>query len=304
MHDQHPDRLNPHPKPAEPSAAEMSRMLSSLARKGAALMATAGDPDGPVRAYHLVTPGDARGRRKRDTATTAIERPVHGDLVRYARQRGWLNTDGLERVFRLSESGALALRRGLAPQPAMDNAAHVAVHRQPTVSNGLSPIARLRQRRGSDGQAALTSLQADAAERLAQDFNRGQMQPRVTTNWQQLALGLTADRSSSVRLGIEVTEGVSAAQERLRSALNDAGPEFADVLLDVCCLEVGMETLERRRGWPHRTAKIILALALDRLSRHYGLAATGANRTGRTGQIHHWGTSDFRPQASGSFDHP
>jgi len=66
------------------------------------------------------------------------------------------------------------------------------------------------------------------------------------------------------------------------------------VLIDVCCHLKGLEEAERAAGWPQRSAKIVLQLALTSLARHYGLE-TAPHVGGSSGVVRHWGSGDYRP---------
>jgi hypothetical protein len=132
-----------------------------------------------------------------------------------------------------------------------------------------SPLVWLARRKGRDGIALIAPEQLQAGERLRADFTRAQMMPRVTSNWSS---SIARDRRSGSNPA-NLADTVIAARQRVRHALNAAGPEFSGLLLDVCCFLKGLDDVERERRWPSRSAKVVLQLGLDRLARHYGLGS-------------------------------
>jgi hypothetical protein len=136
---------------------------------------------------------------------------------------------------------------------------------QVMVNDSESPLAWLARRKGRDGRAMIGPDQFLAGERLRADFTRGHLTPRVTSNW--TGIGQTQGSGG----GGEMTDLIVASRQRVRMALEACGPEFSGLLLDICCFLRGLEDVERERGWPSRSAKVVLQLALDRLARHYGL---------------------------------
>jgi hypothetical protein len=129
-----------------------------------------------------------------------------------------------------------------------------------------SPLAWLARRKGRDGRALIAPVQLQAGERLRAEFTRAHLMPRITSNWSAAVSDGRRGQTPAV-----FTEAVIGARERVRRALDAAGPEFAGVLVDVCCFLKGLADVEGERGWPARSGKVVLQLGLDRLARHYGL---------------------------------
>lgn len=164
------------------------------------------------------------------------------------------------------------------------------------VNAAESPLAWLARRKDKDGARLIDATQLAAGERLRADFTRAGLTPRVTANW--IAPVAQGRRGGDGEGSAAFADVVLAAKQRVAQALDAVGPEFAGLLLDVCCFLKGLETVERERRWPPRTARIVLSLGLDRLARHYGITveARGGNRA----PMRAWQAPGARPTMDGN----
>jgi uncharacterized protein DUF6456 len=144
-----------------------------------------------------------------------------------------------------------------------------------SIDEAESPLGWLARRKGRDGQPLIEAVQFQAGERLRTDFTRANLTPNVTSSWDPSRAQGRRGQSG----GGTFSDAVVAAREQVNRALEAVGPEFADVLLNVCCFLKGLEDVERARRWPPRSAKVVLQLGLDRLARHYGLARDARGRS-------------------------
>jgi hypothetical protein len=197
-------------------------------------------------------------------------------------------------AWRLSEKGREAVRRlacAGAAQPPSD---------PEKLGQNLdeSPLAWLKRRRGKDGAALISEPQLLAGERLRADFTFAQIAPRVTANWDPGLGACPGGRSGASGGAAEMSDNVLAARERVNRAPKAVGPELAGILIDVCCFLKGIEDAERSVGWPQRSGKVVLQIALSALARHYGIGE--AREEGTTlPRSRHWGASDYRPSITG-----
>ncbi|WP_052027110.1 DUF6456 domain-containing protein, partial [Rhodovulum sp. PH10] len=133
------------------------------------------------------------------------------------------------------------------------------------VDEAESPLAWLARRKGRDGRPLIEPAQFLAGERLRADFTFAQMTPRLSLDW----TGVPSAGGGGAGGPASMTDRVVAARQRFSAALDAVGAEFSGLLVDVCCFLARLEEIERQRGWPPRSAKIVLQLGLDRLPPPY-----------------------------------
>lgn len=167
--------------------------------------------------------------------------------------------------------------------------------RLPAVNADESPLAQVGRLRTRDGRAFLEEAEFRAGERLRSDYTRAMIMPRLGANWE--AAVASERRRSGSGAGAELTDAAIAARLRVEKALVAVGPDLAGVLIDICCFLKGLSIVEIERGWPVRSAKVVLKTGLAALARHYEPAATS-----RGGRILNWGAEGYRPALRSSGD--
>ena len=132
--------------------------------------------------------------------------------------------------------------------------------RSVTVNLAESPLGWLFAR------GHVTRRQMEAGERLRSDWERAQLNPRVTMSWD--AAPIARSRGGSAP-GIDLNGSQLDAKRRFEAAVDEAGPGLADILWRVVCAGEGMRDAETALGWPARAGKLVLSLALDRVADYY-----------------------------------
>ncbi len=269
------------------AATEALELLATLAAKGA----------------YALAPGSVEPAR--DTcpvfsSRTCSEPAAHATraAMSHALQNGWLEPDATGTRIVLGQAGQRVLRaarRKAALQAKPGRPRTRAAQSRAPVEEVEGPLAWLRKRRDRLGKPFMSEAQISAAERLASDFWRGGMSPRVTANW-SAAAPAARTRRATPGVGVEMSDAMLVARQRFFSALDAVGPELSRILVHVCCHEVGLEEIEEAAGWPQRTARVVLDLGLTQLARHYGLLAPERPIAGR---LRHWGEADYRPSLAG-----
>jgi hypothetical protein len=123
-----------------------------------------------------------------------------------------------------------------------------------------SPLGWLKAR------GLVDARQFAAGEALRADWERAALGPRVTMRWDAPPPARTARAAPAAETP---TIAQISAKCRFDEAVAVVGGGLADVLWRVVCAGEGMRDAERALGWPARSGRVVLTIALDRLADHY-----------------------------------
>ncbi|MDS7596503.1 DUF6456 domain-containing protein [Agrobacterium tumefaciens] len=261
--------------PADPDLLRLLRVLA----KGAVNSVTDGNE-------FLLSPRDAPGTAKRFQAAT-IGHAVSAGLI--VKRGDSLHPAEpllpfLKRAMLKERDEAFQEQHRVSQTVSVDLDGHAHMARRNILSSPLAALSRLKER---SGDAFFPADALEAGERLAVDFHRGHLSPRITASWEPRLARRTKGEAGGAA---DITDTAMSARLRFTHAADAMGPELSGVAIDVCCFEKGLEMVERERQWPARSAKLLLRAALLTLARHYAPEPRAARRTS-----HHWGADGYRP---------
>jgi hypothetical protein len=130
--------------------------------------------------------------------------------------------------------------------------------RSVTVNLAESPLAWLHAR------GHLSERLFDAGEQLRADYERSQLAPSVTMRWDPVRV-----KSTGTDRGLSPGEKQIAARARFDGAMATAGKGLEDILWRVVCACEALPEAEKSLGWPARSGKLVLKIALERVADFY-----------------------------------
>lgn len=131
-----------------------------------------------------------------------------------------------------------------------------------SVNVAESPLSWLRARNLVDAR------QFEAGERLRADYEMASLGPSVTMRWDASPM---AKGRRGAPLGIDPTMAQLSAKRRFERAIEGVGRGLSDMLWRIVCAGESLPVAEKAMGWPTRSGRVVLTLALDRLGDAYGL---------------------------------
>jgi Domain of unknown function (DUF6456) len=147
------------------------------------------------------------------------------------------------------------------PDP-LDDASRRKPRRTVTVNLSESPLSWLH------AHGHLSDRQLLAGEKLRGDYENACLGARTTMVWDSSPVSRGKRGAPSP---CTPTERALHAKQRFDGALEALGRDLSDIAWRVICAGEGVPVAEKAMGWPLRSGKLVLRIALDRLGDYYRL---------------------------------
>jgi hypothetical protein len=208
-------------------------------------------------------------RRAGDLYLLADGRSAEADVVTSLIDEGALSGDAMH--VRSNAETRAWLKRSLLDADAFA-AQHRIIRTLPTgqaLNMAESPLARLAQ-----GPAAfLQRHHVEAGERVRRLVEWAQLQPRLTMTYSGSRIAGGPQHKN------DISDLAVDARRRLAEIHEQLPADCVSVVLDVCGFLKGLQEVEKDRGWPRRSAKLVLRIGLEQLAQHFGIAAVATGRS-------------------------
>lgn len=247
------------------SEAQLRRFVRALVKAGSAIGDGSGAysiQTGPVRA--LLSRTDAKSLAAQGVVRieTNICRPT-GASSDWLRHRPKANPDRAVQ-HRMLAAGPHGTTRDLAHHP----------------------LLRLAQ---ATGDAFLEPHHLAAGERVCRWGQRAQLRQRVTMSYDPAQVGGRRRGGG----GADIADMAVEARKSIARLYAELPRDCAETIVDVCVFEKGLQTIEAERGWPRRSAKLVLRIGLDQLAARLGLAPSATGHP--SGRVTAWLGESFEP---------
>ncbi len=151
----------------------------------------------------------------------------------------------------------LLVERAL-PDPA--NSGTKRPRRTVTINLSESPLAWLHNYGHLDDRQLL------AGEKLRRDYEVAGLGARTTMLWEHMPVSRGRRAAPAA---FHPTDRALAAKQRFDGGLATLGRDLSDVAWRVICAGESVPVAEKAMGWPARSGKLVLRIALDRLADYY-----------------------------------
>jgi hypothetical protein len=151
-----------------------------------------------------------------------------------------------------------------------------------------SPLVRLALTNGAGGKPYLEPHHVEMGERVRRWVERGALTSKMTTNLREFRGSGKSPASAA-----DLSDMAIDARRAVASIYRDLPADCAGVVIDVCGFLKGLQQVEAERGWPKRSAKLVLRIGLDRLAEVHGVSSRAVGIP--TSRPHRWMDNAGRP---------